>query len=246
MPRRILDLSTLSWQFGRVERQPFGAQPVDDRVSVTEWLPARVPGDVRADLIAAGRIPPVETPLGIAAGAWVDDYDWWYRTELPDDLTPDEVAILEADGIDYCCAIWLDDQRLAIHAGMFSRQSIVLSPRINAPDAAVRELAIRVWGGGALPKLPNPPWRQAIRWLVSKVSPGTEYFPDRMATPKAQFSFGWDFAPRLLSTGIWDDIRLIITRGAYIEDLWVQAEPMLGRGGGGAERRGRGDGACAF
>ena len=228
MSRRILDLCTLPWQFGRVERQPFSAQPVDDRGSVVEWLPARVPGDVRADLIAAGRIPPVETPEGIAAGAWVEDYDWWYRTELPGDLTPDEVAILEADGIDYYSAIWLADQCLATHAGMFSRQSIVLPPRINAPGAVPRELAIRVWGGGALPKLPNPPWRQAIRWLVSKVSPGTEYFPDRMATPKAQFSFGWDFAPRLFSTGIWDGIRLVVARGAYIEDLWVQAD--LGRG----------------
>ena len=104
MSRRILDLSMLPWQFGRVERQPFGAQPIDDRASVTEWLPARVPGDVRADLIAAGRIPPIETPEGIAAGAWVDDYDWWYRAELPGDLTPDEVAILEADGIDYYSA----------------------------------------------------------------------------------------------------------------------------------------------
>ena len=211
MSRRILDLSALPWQFGRVERQPFSAQPVDDRASVAEWLPARVPGDVRADLIAAGRIPPVETPEGIAAGAWVDDYDWWYRTELPGDLTPDEVAILEADGIDYYSAIWLADQCLATHAGMSSRQSLVLSPTLNAPGA--HELAIRVWGGGALPKVPNPPWRRAFRWLLGKVSPGTEYFPDRMATPKAQFSFGWDFAPRLLSTGIWDDIRLVVTRG---------------------------------
>ena len=104
MSPRILDLSMLPWQFGRVERQPFGAQPIDDRASVTEWLPARVPGDVRADLIAAGRVPPIETPEGIAAGAWVDDYDWWYRAELPGDLTPDEVAILEADGIDYYSA----------------------------------------------------------------------------------------------------------------------------------------------
>ena len=153
------------------------------------------------------------------------------RRTLPGGLAPDEVAILEADGIDYYSAIWLDDQRLTTHAGMFSRQSIVLSPRINAPGAAARELAIRVWGGDALPKLPNPRWRQAIHWLVNKVSPGTEYFPDRMATPKAQFSFGWDFAPRLLSTGIWDDIRLVVTRGAYIEDLWVQAEPVIGSGG---------------
>ena len=122
---------------------------------------------------------------------------------------------------------------------------IVLSPTLNASGA--HELAIRVWGQGALPKVPNPPWRRAFRWLLGKVSPGTEYFPDRMATPKAQFSFGWDFAPRLLSTGIWDDIRLVVTRGAYIEDLWVQAGP-LGRGGD-EERSGgasRGDDAGAF
>ena len=133
MSRRILDLSTLPWQFGRVARQLFSSQPVDDRAFVAEWLPARVPGDVRADLIAAGRIPPVEAPEGIAAGVWVDDYDWWYRTELLGGLAEDEIAVLEADGIDYYSAIWLDDQRLAIHAGMFSRQSIILSPRINAP-----------------------------------------------------------------------------------------------------------------
>jgi beta-mannosidase len=243
MSRRIIDLSMLSWRFGRVERQPFGPQPVDDRASVAEWLPALVPGDVRADLIAAGRIPPVETPEGIAAGAWVDDYDWWYRTELSGGLAVDEIAVLEADGIDYLSAIWLDGQRLATHAGMFSRQSIVLSPWINATGSAPRELAIRVWGQGALLKLPNPS-RRRVGWLVSKISPGTEYFPDRMATPKAQFSFGWDFAPRLLSTGIWDDIRLVLTRGAYIEDLWVQAEPVLGRGGA-EERRCGGEGETA-
>ena len=235
MPRRILDLSPLSWQFGRVERQPFGSQPVDDRASVAEWLPARVPGDVRADLIAAGRIPPVETPEGIAAGSWVDDCDWWYRVELPGGLAEDEIVVLEADGIDFYSAIWLDGQRLATHAGMFARQTIVLSPWINATGAAAQELAIRIWGQGALPRLPNPPWRRAMRWLVGQLNAGTEYFPDRMATPKSQFSFGWDFAPRLVSTGIWDAIRLVVTRGAYIEDLRVRAEPVVGSG---EQRRG--------
>jgi beta-mannosidase len=204
---------------GQAPRQPFGPAPADDRAAVAEWLPARVPGDVRGDLIAAGRIPPVETPTGIAAGAWVDELDWWYRVRLAGGLEADEIAVLEADGIDYYSAVWLDDTLLATHAGMFARQTIVLSPWLNAPGP--HELAIRVWGGGALPGLPDPPWRRAVRWLIGRLSPGIEYFPDRMATPKAQFSFGWDFAPRLLSAGIWDDLRVITARGAYIEDLWV-------------------------
>ena len=231
MSRRIRDLSALPWQLGRVQRQPFGSQPFDDRASVVEWLPARVPGDVRADLIAAGRIPPVETLAGIAADVWVDDCDWWYRVTLFGGFAEDEIAVLEADGIDFYSAIWLDDQT----PGNPCRHVQPAVDHLVASDqrawTAACELAIRVWGGGSLPKLPNPPWRRAIRWLISKVSSGTEYFPDRMATPKAQFSFGWDFAPRLLSTGIWDEIRLVVTRGAYIEDLWVQAEPVGERGG---------------
>jgi beta-mannosidase len=227
MSRRILDLSTLRWQLGRAPRRPFRAAPVDDRGAVREWLPARVPGDVRADLIAAGRIPPVDTPEGIAAGAWVDDYDWWYRVELPNVgqfVKMPYVVVLEADGLDYTSAIWLDDRLLATHAGMFARQTVILPPALGDPGP--HELAIRIWGGGALPALPDPPARRALRWLFRQLSPGFEYFPDRMATPKAQFSFGWDFTPRLLSAGIWDGLRLIAAREAYIEDLWVRAAPL--------------------
>ena len=229
MSRRIVNLGSLDWRVGQAARQPFCASPVDDRAVVREWLPARIPGDVRADLVAAGCIPPVETPEGIAAGAWVDDSDWWYRVEIPGRYAIDEQIFLEADGIDYFSAIWLDDRLLATHAGMFSRQTLNLTPWINTSDRAVHELAIRIWGGGALPKLPNGPGRRAVRWLAQRVSSGVEYFPDRMATPKAQFSFGWDFSPRLLSAGIWDDVRLVVARGAYIEDLQVEAEPLTER-----------------
>ncbi len=224
MARRIIDLSTLPWRMGQAPRQTFGASPVDDRSAVPEWLPACVPGDVRADLIAADRIPPVESPEGIAAGAWVDDRDWWYCVTLPEAFNPDESRILEADGIDYQSAIWLDDALLATHTGMFARQTLPLPAFASAPGP--HELAIRIWGGTALPRLAHPAGRRAVRGAVSVASPATEFFPDRMATTKAQFGFGWDFAPRLLSAGIWDDIRLVHARGAHIENLWVRSEPL--------------------
>lgn len=209
---------------GPAPRQPYTAHPADDRRAVRAWHPARVPGAVRADLAAAGLVPPVDTPEGIAAGDWVDAVNWWYEVELPGDRRSDEQVILEANGIDDRCAVWLDDRLLATHAGMFARQAVVLSPWVNA--AGPHTLAIRMWGAGALPRLPNPPWRRLIRRALKLAGTNTEYFPDRMAAPHAPFSFGWDFAPRVFGTGIWDDIRLVTCRGAYIEDLYAVPEPL--------------------
>lgn len=127
MTRDILDLATASWQMGQVHRQPFSSSPLDDRSAVVEWLPARVPGDIRADLLAAGRIPSLDTPDGIEQSVWVDDVDWWYRTEL-EAVGEDTTMVLEADGVDYYSSVWIDGRCGATHAGMFARQSMVLSP----------------------------------------------------------------------------------------------------------------------
>ncbi len=78
-----------------------------------------------------------------------------------------------------------------------------------------RELAIRMWGGGALPTLPDPPLRRGLRRLLRGLHVVGRVLPRPDGNPKAQFGFGWDFSPRVLSTGIWDDIRLVRTgRGA--------------------------------
>ncbi len=220
MSRNILDLGGRSWQFGQAPRQPFSSHPRDDRAAVTGWLPGRVPGDVRADLLAAGRLVSLDTPEGIRDSGWVDDADWWYRTEI-NVSEPGHGLVLEADGIDYLSAVYLDSELFATHQGMFARQAVPLPARTGK-----HELAVRIWGAGALPRLPDSPARRAVRRFLQKAGLTSEYFPDRMATPKAQYSFGWDFAPRVLSTGIWDDIRLVQTRGAYLASVHVMPQPL--------------------
>ena len=191
---------------------------------MAEWLPATVPGDVRADLIAAGQIPPIDAPEGIAAGEWVDDWDWWYRVELEGGVLPAEAVVLQADGIDFYSAIWLDGRRLATHAGMFARQSVMLSPHLNNPGP--HELAVRLWGGRVFDHLRLAPKQRVLRQATKLAQMGPDLISERFATSKAQFSFGWDFAPRVLTMGIWDDVRLITARGVYIEDMWAYGEPL--------------------
>jgi beta-mannosidase len=221
MPRTIKDLSGSSWRFGAVDRQPFAPSP--RRPCLRVCLAAcTVPGDTRSDLIAWSA-PGFYSPAALRESEWVDDRDWWYTLPLKQ-VEPGLTAVLEAEGIDYLSSIWLDERCLRVHEGMFSRQTVILSPLLDQPGA--HELGIRIWGSGALRKSADGPVRRTVRGLLKRAGVGAEYFPDRMNVTKAQFAFGWDFAPRVLTCGIWDDIRLVLARGAYIEDVDAVAEPL--------------------
>ena len=70
MPRKIISLNDSNWRFGPVPQKPFGG--VNDRDDVREWLPAQVPGDVRPDLLRAGKISDPFYAKSNEESKWVD------------------------------------------------------------------------------------------------------------------------------------------------------------------------------
>lgn len=227
-PRRI-SLNDSHWFIGGVAPQPFGK--VNDFDRVEGWLPATVPGDVRLDLMALGKLPDPFLGNNNAASAWVDDLDWWYRREIDlaaDALLPGEDGRLFVvfEGIDYQSAIFWDGVELGRHVGMFSRQTYEI-PRAQL-DGARHRLAVRVWGGNQLPrahlKLRERAWAGVAGRFIPHAAHTAE-FPARYATLKLPMSFGWDFAPRILTCGIWDEAWLVRTRRARLTNVWVQGLP---------------------
>src|SRR5690349_7352155 len=67
---------------------------VDD--TTADWIDVAIPGDVRAALLAAGRLADPDRDATDAESAWVDDLEWWYRFDLPapSDLRSDESVVL--------------------------------------------------------------------------------------------------------------------------------------------------------
>jgi|GEM_PF-331753 beta-mannosidase len=237
MTREIISLNDSNWRFGSVAQKPFA--DINDLDKVTEWLPAQVPGDVRLDLLRAGKISDPFYADNNETSQWVDSRDWWYIRDLDLDLEQDERAFLIFDGIDYQSAVFWNGKQLARHVGMFSRQvyeiqSTVASSQSSDTTAkhhALRithhaSLAVRIWGSDALPKLrrtfAQKLWSRIIQPLFQP--PYNAPFPDRYATLKCQMQFGWDFAPRLRTCGIWDDAYVAVTRSVFIEDAWVEAK----------------------
>ena len=229
MIRKITSLNDSNWRFGSVAQKPFS--DINDLADVTDWLPAQVPGDVRLDLLRAGKISDPFFADNNEASQWIDTRDWWYVHDLDLDLEDDERAFLIFDGIDYQSAVFFNDKQLGRHAGMFSRQVYEIQSTVARRQSTERisnlqsPISIRIWGSAALPKLKHTFGHQLWARLVKPLyTPPSEPFPDRYATLKCQMQFGWDLAPRLRTCGIWDDASIVIARSVFIEDGWIKSQ----------------------
>jgi beta-mannosidase len=193
---------------------------VDDRAEADEWLPATVPGNVRSDLLALGRIEDPFYATSNEDSQWADAWDWWYVRPLSVDLEEGERAFLCFEGIDYVSAVYLDRIMLGQHEGMFSRQIYEITDLMKVGGSHV---AVRIWGSNALPRRRLSWWEKLWSRVATALPRGAEPFPDRTATLKCQMSFGWDFAPRIRTMGIWDEVSLIVTGSVFIRDIFIIA-----------------------
>ena len=115
----------------------------------------------------------------------------------------------------------LNGRELGRGPGMFAAREWEVTEQLRRGSA---ELAVRIWGGGALPRWPETRRLRFQRWLMNKVQGGIGAFDDRLLTWKAPVHSGWDFAPRLLAAGIWDDVTLHTARSVGILDVWARAD----------------------
>ncbi len=219
-------LSPRAWRLARAAPIPANA-PLDDPARFNDWLPARVPGSIQRDLMAAGRLPDLRQRLHLDdALQWVDASDWWYHTDLPG-IGPEQRAWIDFDGIDYMAAVTVAGRELERRAGAYSRRRYEITDRLRRGPAP---LNVRIWGAWALPRWPRTPGYRLKRWLASRVQKNLPPFHDRLLTLKAPVHFGWDFSPRLMAAGIRDDVRLHISGHIAITDLWARADWGPGRG----------------
>ncbi len=237
--RQTVDLGGSDWELGAA---PHGGLPTSDSKTaslnadglptrltvwdidaVPEWLPAVVPGDVRADLLAVGRIPDPFVGLANQESQWVDEHDWWYRKQFSHTLADDERAFLVFHGVDYMAAIYLDGQLLGCHEGMFSRQIYEVTSLLRTPSES-HQVAVRLLGPAHFP-VRQLSWLEQL-WdrFSARLLPGERAFPERLNFLKCQMGYGWDFAPRLRTIGLWDDVELIVVRAVWICDVRIRTD----------------------
>ena len=108
---------------------------------------ASVPGEVRLDLLRAGRLQ--GDPFygrNNDQSRWVEERDWWYWRDFDLTVQPGQRAWLQLHGADYYTWTYLNGQLLGEHEGMFSRQVYEITRLLRVQDARL----IPQSAGGAL------------------------------------------------------------------------------------------------
>lgn len=164
-----------------------------------EWKDVNLPCHVQA---SPHGIPHDEIYRGLNTDkvAWMSDSNWTFRRtiEVPD-LSSDEEAVLRFKGIDYAFRIVVDSQEVLEKEGMFSHTEIPLSTGSHTIEIEL---------------FPSNYVTECHAGHNAGTIPLNE-------TLKARFSKGWDWAPTLVTTGIWDDVELVIRPVLHIKRAWV-------------------------
>lgn len=196
----------------------------------TEWNQATVPGTVHTDLISIGKIENPFYRLNEHDVQWIDKEDWEYETtfNVTEATLNEQHVELEFLGLDTYSHVYLNDSLILETDNMFRNYTTEVKKHLKAGEnklKVVLESPIKVGIekydalGYQIPVSDNDLAQ------IGKVDEGKKV---SIFTRKAGYHFGWDWGPRLVTSGIWRPIKLRSWSSHKIEDLFVQQNKIDG------------------
>lgn len=167
-------------------------------------------------MLTIGRIADPFLDLNEKAAQWVDDKDWVYKTSFQVASSPSApITDLVFDGLDTFATVTLNGKEILKTDNMF------LSYRVNISEDVKfdAENLLEITFNSALIR-----GRELVKehahehdFLVRQTEAG------RLPSRKAQYNWGWDWGPVLVSAGPWKPVYLE-QYAARIDDLWAKSE----------------------
>ena len=185
----------------------------DDSSDASGWFHANVPGTVQQALLATEQIPDPFYGRNEALVQWVGESDWMYRCtfELPAEALTEECVALCFDGLDTVATVWLNGQQIHTSDNMFVPYRIQIASYLHTGK---NELLILFESALLCGKK-----REAIDGKQAVWNGDAS----RVYVRKAQYHYGWDWGPILLTAGPWRPVR-IETYSARISELYCPIE----------------------
>ncbi len=182
------------------------------------WLPATVPGCVHNDLLVAGKIPDPFFRNNADSVQWIEREDWEYsRTfSVSADLLRRDVVELVFDGLDTYADVYINDSLVIRADNMFTDWRASVRPLLREGENSLRVYFHSPVIEGLRKKSQLP----YILKMTNEIAPEDQR--TNVFTRKAPFHYGWDWGPRLVTSGIWKPVYLQGWDKARIEDAFLE------------------------
>ena len=165
------------------------------------WFPATVPGNIQKDYAVANHFADVQFADNYKQFLPLEDDHWEYRTRLSYNRKANERVFFVTEGIQYCYDVLLNGEIVLSYEGMFRGHEVDLTDKLTGDDV----LTVHIH--------PHP--------KSARGKAGTRDEANESCNPPVYY--GWDWNPRLLISGIWDDTYIETRDEAYIRDCEVRA-----------------------
>ncbi|MDT7833043.1 glycoside hydrolase family 2 protein [Flavobacteriaceae bacterium S356] len=176
--------------------------------NTTDWRSATVPGNVFTDLLDHNLIEDPFIKTNEEKVQWVSDSSWVYKTTFNVDKKTLQKKHIELnfEGLDTYAKVYLNDRLILSFKNAFRKYVVPVKSILK------RENELRVQFEST-----------SITEESEKKKLGYE-LPEghRIFTRKAQFQYGWDWGPKLNTSGIWKEISLKAWDDTLIKEVYLQ------------------------
>lgn len=188
------------------------------------WYPATVPGVVHTDLMAAGIIEDPFFRLNERGVQWVDKEDWIYRTrfDMEAEVFARQNIELTFEGLDTYADVTLNGEKIVTADNMFRSWTADVKRLLKEKDNEL-EVYFHSPVKVAMPMWEATPWRDIIESGNDQSAQGG-LLNARIGVfvRKAGYHFGWDWGPRLVTSGIWRPVVLAGWDDVRIDDVFYR------------------------
>ncbi|MCA1802011.1 MAG: hypothetical protein LC662_06090 [Rhodothermaceae bacterium] len=181
------------------------------------WKPASVPGNIHMDLFENGMIEDPFFGVNEQEMQWIGRKDWTWKTRfnIEESQISAHNVFLRFNGLDTYATVYLNGEQILSANNMFRTWQVdvkqALRPGENDLEVHIRNVFDEN----------HPKWESAPFRLMAFPNNDQADTMIAMYSRKAQFHYGWDWGPRLVTSGIWRAVELVSWNDFRIEDLHV-------------------------
>ncbi|WP_322550828.1 beta-mannosidase [Flavobacterium psychraquaticum] len=186
------NLSTENWTF--------------NKQNDSQKYKATIPGTVHTDLFQNKVIPDPFFGANEKELQWIENENWEYETNFS--LTPSEFKnqniYLEFDGLDTYATVYLNGNIILEANNMFRKWTVSVKSNLKKENNHLKIV-----------------FHSAVQKGKDEAKKISYTLPEkeRVFVRKAQYQFGWDWGPRFVTAGIWQNVQLKFWNAAKIDNV---------------------------